>query len=79
MNMSKEAISLSNHLYIKKTNVVSHTLASKHKDYWEYGFQNHNKYKGLYLSELSFIPSHGFIKSSFSNTNPETKISTASL
>lgn len=33
MNMSKEAISLSNHLYIKKTNVVSHTLASKHKDY----------------------------------------------
>jgi hypothetical protein len=33
----------------------------------------------MYLSKLSICPSQGLKKSSSSNTNPETKISTASL
>lgn len=37
------------------------------------------QYSLLYLSKLSLRPSQGLIKSSFSKTNPETKISTPSL
>lgn len=40
---------------------------------------NEEKYSLFYLSKLSFSPSHGLTKSSFSKTNPDIKISTPSL